>query len=54
MVDNLLAHEMTRGEWRMHRGRDREIVGAEEEMHKVENVRKANEINIYILTSDFF
>ena len=43
MVGNLLDHEMTRGEWRMHRGREREIVDAEEEKHKVGNVRKANE-----------
>ena len=53
MVGNLLAHKMTKVEWRMHRGREREIVAAEE-THKMENVRKANEINIYILTSDFF
>jgi hypothetical protein len=54
MVGNLSAREMTRGEWRMHRGSEREIVGAGGESHKVENVRKANEINIYMLTSDFF
>lgn len=54
MVGNLLAHEMTRVEWQMHRGREREIVDAEEEMHKVKNVRKTNGINIYILTSDLF
>lgn len=40
MVGNLLDHEMTRGEWQMHRGREREIVDAEEK-HKVGNVQKS-------------
>lgn len=48
MVGNLLDYEMTRDEWRMHRGRGLEIVDAEEETHKVENVRKANERKPYI------
>ena len=42
MVGNLLAHKMTRVEWRMHRGRERKIVSAEEETYRVENVREAN------------
>jgi hypothetical protein len=42
MVGNLLAHKLTRGEWRMHRAKGQEIVDAEE-THKVENVRKVNE-----------
>jgi len=38
MVGNLLAYEMTRGEWRTRRGRGRSVgAGA-----KVENVNKAN------------
>ena len=51
MPGNLLAHEMTRVEWRMHRGIEPEIVDAK---HKMENIRKANEINVYMLTSEFF
>ena len=48
MVGNLLAREVTRGEWRMHRAKDREIVDAGEETRKAENVRKVNEILTYI------